>query len=246
MLKFFRKIRQQLLAESKFSKYLIYALGEIVLVVIGILIAVQINDWNEDRKAGIRELKVLKNLKEDIRHNASRLKEVYSYDSLICERNKTLLRILQEPRSEYHDSLQVYFGTISRYDVFAPRRMAYEALKSEGLELISNEELRSAIILLYDESYLLNTLVLDMRREIHITSNTLLTKRFFTQEQVGFRMPNDFNALKTDSEFLNNLSYILAEGGNFLRHYRNILSGTQSVEAKIAEEISNRSPAKQG
>ncbi|TFV95648.1 hypothetical protein E4S40_05350 [Algoriphagus kandeliae] len=47
MIKFFRKIRQKLLAENRFSKYLVYAIGEIVLVVIGILIALQINNWNE-------------------------------------------------------------------------------------------------------------------------------------------------------------------------------------------------------
>jgi hypothetical protein len=51
MIKFFRKIRQKLLSENKFSKYLIYAIGEIVLVVIGILIALQINNWNEKRKS---------------------------------------------------------------------------------------------------------------------------------------------------------------------------------------------------
>ena len=50
MIKFFRKVRQQLLTENKFSKYLLYALGEIVLVVVGILIALQINNWNTDRK----------------------------------------------------------------------------------------------------------------------------------------------------------------------------------------------------
>ena len=50
MIKFFRKIRQQLLVENKFSKYLLYAIGEIILVVIGILIALQINNWNEVRK----------------------------------------------------------------------------------------------------------------------------------------------------------------------------------------------------
>ncbi|NKI30425.1 DUF6090 family protein [Croceivirga thetidis] len=49
MIKFFRRIRQKLLSENRFSKYLIYALGEIVLVVIGILIALQINNWNENR-----------------------------------------------------------------------------------------------------------------------------------------------------------------------------------------------------
>ena len=50
MIKFFRKIRQQLLTENKFSKYMIYAIGEIILVVIGILIALGINNWNENRK----------------------------------------------------------------------------------------------------------------------------------------------------------------------------------------------------
>jgi hypothetical protein len=50
MIKFFRKIRHRLLSESKFSRYLLYAIGEIVLVVIGILLAVQINDWNETNK----------------------------------------------------------------------------------------------------------------------------------------------------------------------------------------------------
>jgi len=51
MIKFFRKIRQKLLSENKFSKYLLYAIGEIVLVVIGILIALSINNWNEERKS---------------------------------------------------------------------------------------------------------------------------------------------------------------------------------------------------
>jgi len=50
MIKFFRKIRQKLLTENKFSKYLLYAIGEIILVVIGILIALQINNWNEEAK----------------------------------------------------------------------------------------------------------------------------------------------------------------------------------------------------
>jgi hypothetical protein len=49
VIKFFRKIRQRLVTENKFSKYMLYAIGEITLVVIGILIALQINNWNENR-----------------------------------------------------------------------------------------------------------------------------------------------------------------------------------------------------
>ena len=50
MLRFFRKIRQKLLTDNKFSKYLLYAIGEILLVVIGILIALQVDNWNQKRE----------------------------------------------------------------------------------------------------------------------------------------------------------------------------------------------------
>ncbi len=66
MIKFFRRIRQKLLQQNRFSKYLLYAIGEIVLVVIGILIALQINNWNERRKAAIEEKEILENLYENL------------------------------------------------------------------------------------------------------------------------------------------------------------------------------------
>ena len=66
MLKFFRRIRQKLLSENRFSKYLIYAVGEIVLVVIGILIALSINNWNENRKNEIKINNLLSALINDL------------------------------------------------------------------------------------------------------------------------------------------------------------------------------------
>ncbi|MCF8262380.1 MAG: hypothetical protein K9J12_16515 [Melioribacteraceae bacterium] len=69
MIKFFRKIRQKLLSENKFSNYLIYALGEIVLVVIGILIALQINNANEIKKIELRNSKNLNSLLEELKSN---------------------------------------------------------------------------------------------------------------------------------------------------------------------------------
>lgn len=59
MIKFFRHIRKRLIRENRFSKYLLYAIGEIVLVVIGILIALQINNWNEEKALSETELNIL-------------------------------------------------------------------------------------------------------------------------------------------------------------------------------------------
>ncbi|WP_425287337.1 DUF6090 family protein [Lutimonas vermicola] len=64
MIKFFRKIRQKTLTENKFSKYLLYAIGEIILVVIGILIALQINNYNELNKQ--RAKKVVELINKEI------------------------------------------------------------------------------------------------------------------------------------------------------------------------------------
>ena len=66
MIKFFRKIRQNLLIENKTGKYFKYAIGEIILVVIGILIALQINNWNENRKAQKQETQIYTEIKSDL------------------------------------------------------------------------------------------------------------------------------------------------------------------------------------
>ena len=88
-------------------------MGEILLVVIGILIALSINNWNEKRKESIQELKILKNLGDDIKYNVLSIKSTYSSDSLIASRNRFLLKILKDNKSEYTDSLQVHFGGIT-------------------------------------------------------------------------------------------------------------------------------------
>ncbi|NKI30422.1 DUF6090 family protein [Croceivirga thetidis] len=71
MIKFFRRIRQKLLSENKFSKYLIYAIGEIVLVMIGILLALQVNNWNENRKTQNTINEYYGQLLEDLKKDSS-------------------------------------------------------------------------------------------------------------------------------------------------------------------------------
>ena len=78
MIRFFRNIRQKLAAENNVAKYLRYAIGEILLVVIGILIALQINNWNENRKERLIEIKYLKNLKHDLQNDSTDLIEYKS------------------------------------------------------------------------------------------------------------------------------------------------------------------------
>lgn len=79
MVKFFNKIRQHSLTENKFTKYLMYAFGEIILVVIGILIALQINNWNEQRKQAKNYINILKTIKNDMVADTTKIGQILEY-----------------------------------------------------------------------------------------------------------------------------------------------------------------------
>jgi hypothetical protein len=88
MLRFFRQIRQKLLTDNKFSKYLLYAIGEILLVMIGILLALQVNNWNEERKSRALEKKYLGLLKKEfvyLKDNCSYLREFHELQAGYAE-----------------------------------------------------------------------------------------------------------------------------------------------------------------
>ena len=79
MIKFFRKIRQNLLMENKTGTYFKYAIGEIVLVVIGILIALSINNWNETNKNEREQIVFLNNLKNDLKNDLIQLDQILKF-----------------------------------------------------------------------------------------------------------------------------------------------------------------------
>jgi len=113
MIKFFRRIRQSLLSENKISKYFLYAIGEIILVVIGILFALQINNWNETRKAKINEKLNLTQLFEDFNSNKTQIKH-YKKDYDLNEKFiDVLLRFtgpeVQLPNPKVFDSIESFW-----------------------------------------------------------------------------------------------------------------------------------------
>ncbi|MEM1339674.1 MAG: DUF6090 family protein [Bacteroidota bacterium] len=149
MIKFFRKIRQRLLSENKFSKYLVYAIGEIILVVIGILIALQINNWNQNEQLRNTELKTLKSLHESIKINLVELNHILNAQ---IQRNKSLQEVLFVDLSNrplvYLDSLIT--DNIENY-TFDPSTGIYNSIINSGkIEIITNDSLKNRISKLYD------------------------------------------------------------------------------------------------
>lgn len=159
MLKFFRKIRQQLLAQNRFNKYLIYAVGEIVLVVVGILIALSINNWNEEKKLRKLERTYLTGILDDLKTDTTSINNVvipnflnnhrvrHQYlDSL--ERNNLLTVDSLVSKIAHPGFLSASGGS------FHSTVGTYNSIISEGnTGIISDKELFNAIQKLYEVWY---------------------------------------------------------------------------------------------
>ncbi|GLU45472.1 DUF6090 family protein [Allomuricauda sp. NBRC 101325] len=134
MIKFFRKIRQRLLSENKFSKYLVYAIGEVILVVIGILIALQINNWNEKRKSQIVEDNFFEDVLLDLKKDQDRLEYYALFYTKRAEYLDTLLTYLRNPQKTMGiDKFQQYVEPLYYTATSTSYSTSFESAKASGI-----------------------------------------------------------------------------------------------------------------
>lgn len=149
MIKFFRKIRQKLVSENKFSKYLLYAIGEIILVVIGILIALQINNWNEQRKLKQEQKVVLAALLGDFKTNKILIQEGTKRHKYHKDLGLKWINLMREDttnvrKTSHLDSL-VFWGPEYEVIDFVDASLN-NVINSEKLDLVANTELKQRLI----------------------------------------------------------------------------------------------------
>ena len=145
MIKFFRRIRQRLLSENKFSKYLLYALGEIILVVIGILIALQINNWNQNSSLNQQEIKALKNLKEDFKFNLQALKKASNANN---KNIHSCLVILNHTGKRYSRDFKmdsIINDVMSSPSFYPNNGFLNDLINSGNLDILKNDLLRNKL-----------------------------------------------------------------------------------------------------
>ena len=211
MINFFRKIRKQLADDNKPLKYARYAIGEIVLVVIGILIALSINNWNVNHKSKAKELKILQNIKVSLETDYNYLKwsnETYE----VARKSMDYLIIDMEEDLPYKDSLNYHFSNITLDWGFKVDFTMYEELKSSGTAIISSESLRSNIISYYvfaegwglDYSKRYTAILEDASKTIfpkHFDQMWDIRVKMIGEVPNGKMVPFDYELLKKDNEF---------------------------------------------
>ncbi|MAL60223.1 MAG: hypothetical protein CMC14_09260 [Flavobacteriaceae bacterium] len=200
MIKFFRKIRQNLLLEGKTGKYLKYAIGEIILVVIGILIALQINNWNESRKQSIAEKEFITSLKNDLKEDKAFIERVIKLNEPRIEAyeilNRNLFNLYNNDRPSLDSLFKVYFRS---QRTFYPISGSYEsAISGNQITLFRNKELVQKVVKLYNSTYdrlIDNGQILDERW-------AFLSKKYSYERRTG-----TFREMKPEqlTEFLNDV-----------------------------------------
>jgi len=152
MLRFFRQIRQRLLTDNppdqasragRFSKYLLYAIGEVLLVVIGILIALQIDNWNEERKLRREEQTLLRQLKEEYQTNLEQLDSKIANRLVLINSSKDLLGYFDDPAAANRDSVISKLGNLNLTLSFDP--IDNDLIASGRINIIQNQQLKTLL-----------------------------------------------------------------------------------------------------
>lgn len=196
MIKFFRKIRYDLMETGKTGKYLKYAIGEIVLVVIGILIALQINNWNEQRKLELKEKSLLAAIHKEFLKNKIQLDLTISQHNLALNSCKKIIDLFPlDIESINLDSISLYLYNLKNAPSFNPSQGSINSIiNTSSFDIISNNTLRELLISWPD-------LVADYR-ENEIGSRKLLNRLI----EPYFSKHFDYNLNFTDKR--NQLKYL--------------------------------------
>lgn len=199
MIKLFRNIRKNLLAEGKTSRYLKYAIGEIILVVIGILIALSINNWNENRKQKETLHSIYQIIKEDISSDIAEINSfINDYETI---RKPAFEAVLNNDTSkEEYLKHPEYLTVLRGFKDFAINQRGFELLKKQSNDgSIGNQSLASKINLFYNQHLIeIDIANSEVMREFVYGINELKKLPWFTSyflhketdEAIGYMLGN--------------------------------------------------------
>ncbi|MEJ2585904.1 MAG: DUF6090 family protein [Robiginitalea sp.] len=227
MFRFFRQLRQRLIAQNNVRRYLLYAVGEIFLVVIGILIAIGINNWQETQKLREYEVDILTEIRTGLINTREEVLRAIEEDKRWRACNYKILEYLDQ-KKPYEPDLDQCFGCYYWSSTVQLTTSAYDELKVRGLELISNHKLRRELTDMFDskfdvlksevevwDSELLNSTIYPL--------HTRLFRKYYPESwevfQDEFAKPVDYKGLYTNEHYKNLLAEIIS-----LRNYSIVIN----------------------
>lgn len=151
MLRFFRHIRKAIMKQQNVRTYLFYALGEILLVMVGILLALQVNNWNEERKNKATEHTILREIDTALSSDSTIIADYFEPRMDRKEESvQRIMEVIESGESISAEELEELYRGLTMKFTYRFNSGPYEALKSKGLEIIGNDSLRFLLINTYE------------------------------------------------------------------------------------------------
>jgi len=243
MIKLFRNIRQNLIMENKTGKYLKYAIGEIVLVVIGILIALQINNWNENRKLKLQEVGLLKDIQADLKASVNEIDRNIKANEITIYYNRIIAKYLKE-NLPYETVLDTAFGQITSWESPYFTFTAYETLKNKGLDLIQNNDLKKAIVNIFEFEFTFLEKDYDQSEWALAQSITYPISNKYIRRDISLNeklaKPNNYEALKQNDEFINMVHMIIRFRNGGIINFKECREKLLTLIDDIDQELNSR------
>jgi hypothetical protein len=245
MINFFRKIRLRLLSDSrsgsesnKMIKYFIYAIGEIVLVVIGILIALAISEWNDGLKNEEIEQKLLSELYQGIQGDKVIIENELQKINRAITQLEELDNLLSLDIPEPNDRLDSLLGSVYGFRFLRLNQALYEDIKSVGLGIIQNENLRSQIINVFENDYANIEGIRENEQSINMVNRPYYLANFISIQFTIYAHPIDLQTLWQDAYFRNIVHYrIVTLKNNQLIIYQKTISEIDSLLKSIEVQL---------
>lgn len=248
MIRFFRKIRQDLFSQGKTGKYLKYAIGEIILVMVGILLALQVNNWNITKTEKKREAKYLTNIILDLKKDIIRLDYLIEFRKNRLQGDQKIIEHINGlPITNLTELTNNVSNTLMEEN-FSPNNSTFSELSNSGnLNLISNDSIK-VLLLELEELYKTNDLgiaheTFDYREYISKPASknidldqvfpVFINGKSIEEQKITIA---DYNSLLEDRQYKNGLYIITIMSSTYIIAYENIKAKSEAIIEMIKLE----------
>lgn len=236
-----KKLRDNLRPEHRLFRWLSGTIGEVCMVMLGVLLALGVQNWNDDRKDRIKEAKLLREMHQNLANDLKDCRYNIDMNERLLRGNTAVLKQLTE-RTPFHDPLRVHYANIWGNTTLTTNTAAYDNLKSIGFHLVRNDSLRQLITKLYSDRYRYLHDVewggdgkLQLEQVLPMVRSNLVMDSIWVSAH-----PVDPEALMDDVPFQNMLRMNIFFRQFMIGQYRSIEKRITALQAMIDRELAGR------
>ncbi|MBS1936445.1 MAG: hypothetical protein JSS84_01355 [Bacteroidetes bacterium] len=238
MARLLRTLRNNLGVQHRLFRVLTSTLGEICMVMVGVLLALWVNNWNDDRKDRIKERKILREMNDNLASDLEDCRYNIGMNQRLLRGNTAVLKQLTE-RTPFHDSLRVHYGNILGNTTLSANIAAYDNLKSMGFNLVRNDSLRNMITTLYSQQYrYMHDVEMEVDGKVQLEEVLpMMHAKVVVDTMWASAWPIDPEALMDDASFKGMLRTNIFFRNWMIGRYKSLEKRIQALQAMIGREL---------